>query len=196
MRKNRLVNKKKQESSCLESPPFACAPRQDDERGLAWSREGQWKGDNTLARYKSEKRFVFLLLNSRSLEIEKTKKRLHLDYTKTSHPKTSLPEPTNQPQSPVPVLVDFWAVWCGPCKLVAPLMSAVEKEMAGKLKVVKVNADPCPNLVEKYKVYGLPTLSLFNPGNATPVAQREGAIGKKALLEWLAANGIEAGVAK
>ena len=96
----------------------------------------------------------------------------------------------------IPVLVDFWAVWCGPCKLVAPLMAAVEKEMDGKLKVVKINADPCPNLVEKYKVYGLPTLSLFNPGSDTPFAQREGAIGKKALLEWLAANGIEAGVAK
>lgn len=111
----------------------------------------------------------------------------------------SLPSKTkpNPPlQSPVPVLVDFWAVWCGPCKLVAPLMGAVEKEMGGKLKVVKVNADPCPNLVEKYKVYGLPTLSLFRPGSDSPVAQREGAIGKKALLEWLAANGIEAGVAK
>ena len=99
-------------------------------------------------------------------------------------------------KSEKPVLVDFWAVWCGPCKLVAPLMSAVEKELDGKLKVVKINADPCPNLVEKYKVYGLPTLSLFNPGSDVPVAQREGAIGKKALLEWLAANGIEAGVAK
>ena len=110
----------------------------------------------------------------------------------------SLPSKTkpNPPlQSPVPVLVDFWAVWCGPCKLVAPLMGAVEKEMGGKLKVVKVNADPCPNLVEKYKVYGLPTLSLFRPGSDSPVAQREGAIGKKALFEWLATNGIEAGVA-
>jgi len=98
-------------------------------------------------------------------------------------------------QSDIPVLVDFWANWCGPCKLVAPLMGAVESECAGKLKVVKINTDSAPDLVERFKVYGLPCLALFEPGNSKPVAQREGAIGKKALFEWLTANGIEAAAA-
>lgn len=93
-------------------------------------------------------------------------------------------------KSDVPVLVDFWATWCGPCKLVAPLMAAVEKDFGSALKVVKINADPAPALVEKYKVYGLPTLIIFKGGAPVPGSQREGAINKAKLMEYLASHGL------
>lgn len=85
-------------------------------------------------------------------------------------------------QSDKPVLVDFWAVWCGPCKLVAPLMAWAEKEYGDVLKVVKVNHTPNPNIISKYKVYGLPTLMVFNGGELVEDSHREGAV-TKAILE-------------
>lgn len=93
-------------------------------------------------------------------------------------------------KSDLPVLVDFWATWCGPCKLVAPSMTWAEKEYDGVLKVVKVNADPCPALMEKYKVYGLPCLLLIRGGEEVEGSHREGAITKKGLAEYLEKNGI------
>ncbi|GFR53034.1 hypothetical protein Agub_g15726 [Astrephomene gubernaculifera] len=89
-----------------------------------------------------------------------------------------------------PVLVDFWAAWCGPCKLVAPLMDWAEKEYGGKLKVVKVEHDANPALIAKYKVYGLPTLIVFKEGQEVEGSKREGAVTKAMLQQYLTKNGI------
>lgn len=95
-------------------------------------------------------------------------------------------------KSELPVLVDFWATWCGPCKLVAPSMVWAEKEYAGRLKVVKVEADPNPAIIEQYKVYGLPCLIVFKDGKAIEESHHEGAVTKKALVEYLAKHGVPA----
>ncbi|KAG0584260.1 hypothetical protein KC19_3G197400 [Ceratodon purpureus] len=79
-------------------------------------------------------------------------------------------------KSELPVLVDFWANWCGPCKLVATSMDVVDRKYEGKLKVVKVETDPNPKLVEAYKVYGLPTLIMFRDGKVISGGRYEGAI--------------------
>ncbi|CAK9197750.1 unnamed protein product [Sphagnum troendelagicum] len=79
-------------------------------------------------------------------------------------------------KSKVPVLVDFWASWCGPCKLVAPSMDKIEQKYSGQVKVVKIETDENPQLVEMYKVYGLPTLILFIDGKEVPGSRHEGAI--------------------
>ena len=84
----------------------------------------------------------------------------------------------------------MWADWCGPCKLVAPLLPKVEAAAGGALKVVKMNADTAPTLVERYRVYGLPALLLFKDGALVPGAQREGAVGLAPLLEWVASFGV------
>uniref|UniRef100_A0A7S2JP70 Thioredoxin domain-containing protein n=1 Tax=Cyanoptyche gloeocystis TaxID=77922 RepID=A0A7S2JP70_9EUKA len=76
----------------------------------------------------------------------------------------------------VPVMVDFYAQWCGPCKLVAPLMDWADAEYKGKLKVFKMNVDPNPASVAEYKVYGLPSLVLFSNGQV--LDKHEGAIAK------------------
>lgn len=89
-----------------------------------------------------------------------------------------------------PVLVDFWASWCGPCKLVAPLMDWAEKEFDGKLKVVKVEHDANPKLIAQFKVYGLPTLIMFKDGQEVGGSKREGAVTKPLLQTYLAKHGV------
>ncbi|GLJ32972.1 hypothetical protein SUGI_0663950 [Cryptomeria japonica] len=87
--------------------------------------------------------------------------------------------------SELPVLVDFVADWCGPCKLVAPIIDWASEEYSGKLKVFKIDHDANPQLVEKFKVYGLPTLILFKDGKEVLGSRREGAITKDKLKAYL-----------
>lgn len=84
-------------------------------------------------------------------------------------------------KSTTPVLVDFWAVWCGPCQMQNPILEEVEKEFEGKVKVGKLNVDENPNIAGKYQVMSIPTLMLFKAGQI--VKQMIGVQSKETLVE-------------
>ncbi|NOX20152.1 MAG: thioredoxin [Nitrospirae bacterium] len=77
------------------------------------------------------------------------------------------------------VMVDFWAVWCGPCRMIAPTVEEIAKEYAGKLKVCKLNTDENPDIASRYKIMGIPTLMFFKDGEK--VDQIVGAVPKPQL---------------
>ena len=81
------------------------------------------------------------------------------------------------------VLVDFWAEWCGPCKMISPALEEIAKEMDGRIQIAKMNIDDNPMTPQKYGVRGIPTLMLFRDGQVA--ATKVGALPKNQLQEWV-----------
>ncbi len=96
-------------------------------------------------------------------------------------------------QSSTPVLVDFWAEWCGPCKQIAPALDQISEELAGAVTIAKVNIEESPGVPSRYGVRGIPTLMLFRDGQMA--SMKVGAMPKQKILEWLHETGIQAQVA-
>jgi thioredoxin 1 len=89
-------------------------------------------------------------------------------------------------KSGAPVLVDYWAEWCGPCKMIAPLLEEAAKDYAGKLTIAKVNVDNNQGTAAKFGIRGIPTLMLFKNGSA--VATKVGALSKSQLTAFIDSN--------
>ncbi|MCB1828800.1 MAG: thioredoxin TrxA [Chromatiaceae bacterium] len=89
-------------------------------------------------------------------------------------------------QSSLPVLVDYWAEWCGPCKMIAPVLDEIAKEYAGKVKLAKLNIDENPNTPPRYGIRGIPTLMIFKDGEVE--ATKVGAVSKSQLTAFIDSN--------
>jgi thioredoxin 1 len=82
-----------------------------------------------------------------------------------------------------PVLVDFWAEWCGPCKAIAPSLEELSKEMENKIKIVKINVDENPSISQTYSIRSIPALMIFKDGEK--ISEKMGALPKSALESWV-----------
>lgn len=85
--------------------------------------------------------------------------------------------------SKLPVIIDFWAEWCGPCRMLAPILDQLSEEMEGKVKIVKMNIDENPETPSKFGVRGIPTMLLFKEGKQ--IATKVGVQSKNVLQEWI-----------
>ena len=91
-------------------------------------------------------------------------------------------------QASGPVLVDFWAEWCGPCKQIAPALEQIADELAGKVTVAKLNSEESPTTPSRYGVRGIPTMMLFKGGQMA--SMKVGAMPKQKIVEWLTEAGV------
>jgi thioredoxin 1 len=91
-------------------------------------------------------------------------------------------------KSASPVLVDFWAEWCGPCKQIAPALDQISEELSGRVTIAKVNIEDSPSTPGRYGVRGIPTMMLFKDGQMT--SMKVGAMPKAKILEWLSQSGV------
>jgi len=89
-------------------------------------------------------------------------------------------------KSKIPVVVDVWATWCGPCRMYSPVIEEVSKDYDGKIKFVKIDADENPNIAQKYNIMSIPTTLLIENGKVK--AMQVGAVPKDALKKWIDKN--------
>ena len=89
-------------------------------------------------------------------------------------------------QSDVPVVVDFWAEWCGPCRMIAPALEEIAGAMGDKVKIVKLNVDENPGVASKYGIMSIPTLMIFK--NGEPASRQVGAAPKQKLEAWITSS--------